>query len=366
MIIRRKLILILGPLIGLLLVAALSSIVVLRNLLGDLEHITDDALTGATTVSNLSANITEIEAELAALRLKENIHLDRLIESVDNLQTEIRKIGGFYIMKHEGADGYQKIRNLLPVFVHQVADLATKDPGIAEARARQALNTSVELRREIIALSEVSMQHTRKEQQKTTAMFRRLVLGLGLVFLVVLNVSIIVLLRAASVVLGPVEQLVEASRHLANEEFGFRLKMSQKDEFDELARAFNEMAEQLQRLDERRIETLHQVARTLSHNLNNAIEVIDLQLRFIARPSNGDQSRLAKPLQHIHASLLRMSNTVDSLTRVKRIVLTDYLEGVKMLDLERSVEPSEEPSPFPKVHVADSEESTIARRAPME
>ncbi len=32
-----------------------------------------------------------------------------------------------------------------------------------------------------------------------------------------------------------------------------------------------------------------------------------------------------------------MSHTIDSLQRVRKIVLTDYLAGIKMLDLERSV-----------------------------
>jgi hypothetical protein len=33
-----------------------------------------------------------------------------------------------------------------------------------------------------------------------------------------------------------------------------------------------------------------------------------------------------------------MTHTVEALKRVRRIVLTDYVEGVKMLDLQRSVE----------------------------
>jgi len=185
------------------------------------------------------------------------------------------------------------------------------------------------------------MQHTRTEQEQTTTRFRWMVLGLGIVFLVVLNVSILVLLRAASVVLSPVERLVEASRHLAREEFDYRVDIIQKDEFDELAKAFNEMAQQLQSLDERRIETLHQVARTLSHNLNNAIEIIDLQLQLLARSSAGNQSKMARPLQEINTTLQRMSKTIDSLAQVKQIVLTDYLEGVKMLDLEQSMKPAQ-------------------------
>jgi hypothetical protein len=43
----------------------------------------------------------------------------------------------------------------------------------------------------------------------------------------------------------------------------------------------------------------------------------------------------------IHESLARMTVTLERLKHVRRIVLTDYTEGTKMLDLERSV--AEEP-----------------------
>ncbi len=36
-----------------------------------------------------------------------------------------------------------------------------------------------------------------------------------------------------------------------------------------------------------------------------------------------------------------MRETVGALQRVRRIVLTDYIEGVKMLDLERSTTEAE-------------------------
>ena len=350
MIIRRKLILILGPLVGLMLIAALTSILLLHQLLGDLEHISNDALIGTAAVNNLGTIMTEIEADLAGIRTGDDTHLDKLIDSVDRLQQLTKQVGKFYITQKEGAASYDHFRQLLPHFIQEVGDLATWDPDIAGDRAKEALATSVLMRRDIITLSNISMQHTQSEQLQTTTRFRWMVLGLGVVFLVVLNASILVLLRAASVVLGPVERLVNASRHLAKEEFDYRVDIDQKDEFDELALAFNEMAEELQCLDERRIETLHQVARTLSHHLNNAIEIIDLQLQLLTRSSIGNQQKMSQPLKEIHATLIRMSKTIDSLAQVKQIVLTDYLEGVKMLDLEQSVKPAAHPKHNPDIH----------------
>ena len=166
--------------------------------------------------------------------------------------------------------------------------------------------------------------------------FRAAAFVLGIGFLVLLNVSIIVVLRAAIMVLKPVNALVEASRRLGREEFDHRVTVDRTDEFGELAQAYNSLAEQLQSNEERKVETLQQVARTLNHELNNAISTIELQLTVVAR-RKGDDQAVAKPLRQIHDSLGRMAYTIDALKRVRRIVLTEYLSGVKMLDLERSV-----------------------------
>jgi two-component system, OmpR family, sensor histidine kinase BaeS len=161
------------------------------------------------------------------------------------------------------------------------------------------------------------------------------------VFVLIINATVMVLSRMVSMIVKPVDQLVEASRRLAEEDFEHRVDLKRSDEFAELARAHNAAAEQLQQNEERKVETLHQVARTLSHELNNAIAIIELQLTHLARKNKGDGEQ-AERLKEIHRTLERISRTVDALAHVRRIVLTDYTSGVSMLDLERSVE--EEPA----------------------
>ncbi len=352
MILRRKLILTLGPLVGFLLIAALSSILLLHDLLANLEHISSTAIVQTTSVSGLGITMTEIEAALGDLRTEEDPHLDSLLESVERLQSEVLALEDFYVMAGEGQQCYEGIRVSIPQFVREIEELATLDPQFANQNAQNALKASIQLRHQIVALGTIALEHLNEEQTTTTTNFRWLILGIGAVFVVVLNTAILVLLRAASIVLGPINRLVAASRLIAKEEFDHRVEISQNDEFDELATAYNEMAAQLQTNDERRLEILHQVARTLRHNLNNAIEVIDLQLRLINRSSTSDRARMAKPLEEIHTTLIRMSKTVGSLSQVKQIVLTDYLEGVKMLDLEESVKPVESGDLLPTVQTS--------------
>jgi signal transduction histidine kinase len=169
--------------------------------------------------------------------------------------------------------------------------------------------------------------------------FRWMVLGLGVAFLLVINIAVAVLLRAATMVLRPVDQLIEGSRRLAQEEFDYRVCVQGADEFGELAGGFNALAQRLQENEKRRMEMLGQIALTLNHELNNALSVIELKLRPLSRQATGNTA-LENSLLQIHENLDRMARTVESLKHVRRIVLTDYVSGVKMLDLERSVQDS--------------------------
>jgi signal transduction histidine kinase len=170
------------------------------------------------------------------------------------------------------------------------------------------------------------------------ARLRWIVLGLAVAFLVVINSSAIVLARAAGMVLSPVERLVTASRELAAEHFDHRVVLDRHgDEFDELARAYNNLAAQLQANERRRVETLGMAALALNHELNNAMGMIELQRQLIARRAS-DHEAVEKCLRCIGEGLARMSGVVESLKHVKRIVLTDYVAGTKMLDLQKSTE----------------------------
>jgi signal transduction histidine kinase len=132
-----------------------------------------------------------------------------------------------------------------------------------------------------------------------------------------------------------VEQLVEASRRLGREEYDYRVKIPTPDEFGELAASYNRLAEQLQANERRKLETLSQAAVTLNHELNNAGAIIRLQLQLLERQNVGTPE-FARALVQIRESLARMTATLERLKHVRRIVLTDYAEGTKMLDLEKS------------------------------
>ncbi|MBL9031512.1 MAG: HAMP domain-containing protein [Phycisphaerae bacterium] len=202
----------------------------------------------------------------------------------------------------------------------------------------EALDASLRARVAILALARPLRAFVSEEQASLGRTFRTLVLGLTIAAMVMVNVAVVVLLRTAGVVLKPVGALVEGSRELAAEHFEHRVTIDRRDEFGELARAYNRLAEQLQANEERKAETLRQLAVTLNHDLNNALAVIEMQLSLLGREA-ADNPALASHFRDIRAALARMSSTIASLKNIRRVVLTDYAPGQKMLDLQRSVEP---------------------------
>jgi signal transduction histidine kinase len=168
--------------------------------------------------------------------------------------------------------------------------------------------------------------------------FRWVVLGFAVAFLAIINISVLVMLRIAGLILRPVDKLLAATHSLGQERFDTRIELDGNGgEFDELARAYNSLTERLESNERRRMETLQQVAVAVNHELNNCVATIELQLRLAGRYAP-ECPGLDKSLRQINQSLQRITSAVQSLKNVRRIVLTDYLPGTKMLDLQRSSE----------------------------
>ncbi len=339
---RKKLLLNLGPIVALLLLTAITAIWQLQGVLNGLSHINTQAWRVVEQVNELSINVNAIEVELYELQLGKQRHLDALIDLVDSTKQIVREMDTQYVVHEASSEPFFKsICDQMPGFERHVGALATvQDEALAKRHGDAALSAAVTLRQSTLPLSRYVRAHAHAEHESLSNWFRWLVLGLAIVFVLVINVSVIVLLRMGSMVLQPVDKLLTATRELGREHFDYRVKLDQNDEFDELGRAYNSLAEQLQSNEQKRIETLAQAAVMMNHELNNAIAIIDLQLAMLSRQTHGCPA-LEKCLRQIHQSLERVTQTVHSLKHVRRIVLTDYVAGTKMLDLQRSVEEEE-------------------------
>ena len=335
---RRKLLIVFGSLVILLVVMGVAAVWTLQGVLRGLDHINSDAASIVKDAGRLNLALSAIEIDLLQLQLGQERHLDTLISDVATAQHLIASIGSHYVVHEPGTSGvYLNLAEKFPQFTQQVSLLATvQDADLAREYNMRTARTAMELREGVRRIDSGAREHASLEQVELTERFRWLILGVALGYVIVVNVSILVLLRASRMVLAPVDTLLEASRHLTGERFDHRAELAGNDEFSELATAYNTLAERVQADEQRRMEMLGQVALTLNHELNNAIATIEMQLQLLSRRSTQD-GRFATGLQNIQEGLGRMARTVESLKHIRRIVLTDYTAGVKMLDLQRSV-----------------------------
>jgi signal transduction histidine kinase len=335
---RHKLLVILFSLTSLLMVLAVAALWSLQLVFVDLDHLHNRAAVAVNQVNELSTTLSGIEVELYALQTGRQHHLDGLIDSVETMHRLSQLIGTHDVLDDpQVRQDYDDLIGRIDGFDARIGVLSTaQDRELARSYNLAALDAASQMRRSLLRIARHIQAHAQTEQVALTGRFRWLVVAMAIGFLIVINGSILLMMRAAGMILRPVARLVHASRELARENFAHRVTVGQQDEFDELARAYNDLAEKLQEHEYRRVQALQQMALSLNHELNNAIATIELQLTLLRRRSGPDVA-LEKNLSQIHDNLRRMAEVISSLKQLRRVVLTDYADGVKMLDLRESI-----------------------------
>jgi len=321
---RRKLLIRIGLLVTCFVAGAVVAIWAFQGALTQIDRINREGLALVEGVHRVEGAIARVED------VREGIVADTADPGLV-LNTAIRDLAAQPALQIEGSGqslALAQLEAMVPTLLNIEGTTQTQQK-IRHAVVRSA---AADLGREVQA-------HIAREQTHFSGYLRWLVVGMTLGALVMMNVAVVVLVRTAQVVLKPVGALVTGSRELAAEHFDHRVEVDQQDEFGELARAYNRMAEQLQAIEERKAETLRQLAVTLNHDLNNALATVEMQLSLLDRESGRDKN-LAKYFKDIHSTLSRMSSRIASLKEIRRVVLTDYVDGQKMVDLEQSVAPA--------------------------
>lgn len=354
---RRKLLLMLGSLSLMLIIVAVAALWSLQGVFRGLNQLFDQSTTMITHSGELNQRLSAIEVELYRIQTGRQHYLDDLIAHMQTVQELARNVVIDPVMQEPGIEPVcRQFEQRLDAFARHVGALATaQDPKLASHHNIEALAAAAAVRDDANRIVDYAHRHVHEDQVAMTGYFRWLIVGLAIGFLLVIDVSVLMLLRSAQMVLEPVDKLVAASRELAKENFQHRVEIDNDDEFAVLASSHNRLAEHLQHNEQRRIEVLQQTARTLNHELNNAMTVIELELTLLRR-RRMDPEASEKCLLEIHQNLKRMAGVVESLKHVRRIVLRDYDKVSKMLDLERSVEPD-----GPTIEVASQHQSHIER-----
>lgn len=328
---RRRLLARLGVLVLGFVLGAVVSIVLLQGVLKDLDAMNADAKAMINGTQSLSLAIASVESLQAPGPTLDEQRRRLALE----IEAHFRKLGEHPHLRASASKAsadYASVLDLLPAFVRNVESNSVPPAD------------SLALQRRVLQLGQSAREFVAAEQEAVSRNLRTLIIGLTIAALAMMNITVVVLLRTAQMILRPIDELVQASRRLGQEQYHHRVSTDQRDEFAELAHAYNRLADELAANEKRKVEAMQQLAVTLNHELNNVLNIIDFQLSLLDRKSGGDPA-LAKIFRDIRENLARISSTVASLKSVRRVVLTDYLPGEKMIDLARSLALDDLPSP---------------------
>ncbi len=332
---RKRFILVLSPLVVLLTITAVTAIWTLQSFVGSLHDMDSKSWMCIDHVNNLSIALGVVERDV----------LDDP-PSPAKLSAAQRDLGQTYLQFNNCYNGHMfqesaavpAIRTGVEA-LNQGFETLLRSPD--SKVSQQMLQTTSLLQEGLVNVTRDIRTQAQTERAHYVSTFRWLIFALAAVFVILINLSVVAFLRTAGMILRPVGKLIEATRQLGQEHFDHRVELDHEDEFAELARAYNSMAGQLQSSEQRQLDTLQRVALTLNHELNNALAAIEMQLQLLNR-KGGTTESARNCAGQIREGLARMGATVEALKHVRRIVLTDYLPGVKMLDLARSVRERDE------------------------
>jgi two-component system sensor histidine kinase GlrK len=131
-----------------------------------------------------------------------------------------------------------------------------------------------------------------------------------------LLIALIVALYLVRAIADPLRQVTQGTRRISKGQFWHRLPADSRDEFGELARDFNAMAQRLSELDQMKKDFVSHVSHELKAPLASMRQVFLLLLQEIAGPLNEQQRKLLR-LSSISAE--RLTSMVGNLLDVSRL-----------------------------------------------
>jgi signal transduction histidine kinase len=320
---------------ALLIGLAVLAIWVLENISVDYEKTNANTEALVAHCGELNKTAEMVESYLYDRQNGNDTSIDELLIYMSELTSQIAKID----LTVETADT-EAVADLQEV-VEDLSGMAVVTDSFDVATDTE-MSQSKELIARIHSHSLSMMLHAlevnRVDQKELNSRFRMTLIVIAIGFLATINICILLLLRTGLHVLRPVDLLVDSCRQLVEKRFDTRVKSELDGEFAILAETYNNLAQQLQDNETNRIDTIKQVALAINHELNNTLATIDLELQLLKRRTQGDE-QFDQQVAEIEKNLRRMAKTVATLGNIRRIVLTDYLSGTKMLDLDQSAQP---------------------------
>lgn len=151
------------------------------------------------------------------------------------------------------------------------------------------------------------------------------------------GMTVLALLGAAWLVrqlLQPLAELQEGARRLGGGDLEYRIPVARPDELGEVARSFNAMAAQLDKLNKFR----EQLTASITHDLRSPLTAIRGHAELLAKDSEASEDERRESAQLIYDNARRMSAMTDDLTDLAKLQLGRLEVAPRPLDLAEPVE----------------------------
>jgi signal transduction histidine kinase len=155
------------------------------------------------------------------------------------------------------------------------------------------------------------------------------ILGLGVVGIAA--VALLASIVLSTSLIRPLEKLRDSAIRLARGELSHRIAYHGKDEFGDVAHAFNQMAEQVQAM----IEEQRAFASNTSHELRTPLTTMRLRTEALRHDTSLENSMRQEYIRELDEELIRLSELVDDLVLLSRFDAKRAELGEAQLDIAR-------------------------------
>lgn len=251
--------------------------------------------------------------------------LTELRPIVSNGQAELA--GKIHSLQKEYADLFHSQVNLMGK-----NGVATSDPVLAK-RSRILIETIGERIQEMIRLNQLSMTEKMRRSDRLEKIASQMTLS---ILVAVLFMSVCIAFILTRVVSGPIKKLKEATDALAEGNFDYPLTIASKDEIGMLGVAFNSMSKKLKELDQLKEDFISYISHELKTPLTSLKEASHLLMDEVAGEVNEKQKRLLRVIDEDCNRLLRLTNDILDLSRMRAGKVVLSLEPCRMDELVTS------------------------------
>ncbi|QGY39562.1 HAMP domain-containing protein [Pseudodesulfovibrio cashew] len=149
------------------------------------------------------------------------------------------------------------------------------------------------------------------------------------------TLSALMLIPISRRISRPINQLTDSAEHLARGDFSPRVDTNRQDEVGRLARTFNHMAENLEKM----IRGGRELTANLSHELRSPLARIRISQQIIRdRLDSGRTDGVAKHVAKMEAEIDHMDGLIDKILRLSKFDLQDPGPREDAIDLNDFIE----------------------------